>query len=181
MQRSGTLSVLLLSATTLYASTCAATAPAPPKQAAAPTTTVAAFAATHERIRSRLPPEDRVVLDRLSAQVRAMLPRPAHLPQDAQRIIATVIKDLSAEELGALTRYVTGSLSSTASSSASGDSGSAALMQATQQMQETQMSFNLQYLMLQMQMQNEDRQFTMVSNIMKSKRDTVKNSIANIR
>ena len=56
-----------------------------------------------------------------------------------------------------------------------------ALFEATKEMQEMQMSFNLQYLNLQNQMQNENRQFTMVSNIMKTKHDTVKNSISNIR
>jgi hypothetical protein len=55
------------------------------------------------------------------------------------------------------------------------------LLQATKNLQETQMSFNLQYLQLQNSMQNENRQFTMVSNIMKTKHDTVKNSISNIR
>lgn len=55
------------------------------------------------------------------------------------------------------------------------------LVQAVKQMQETQMSFNLQYLQLQNSMQDENRQFTMVSNIMKTKHDTVKNSISNIR
>ena len=54
-------------------------------------------------------------------------------------------------------------------------------LNATKQMQETQMSFNLQYLQLQSQMQHENRQFTMVSNILKTKHDTVKNSISNIR
>ena len=43
------------------------------------------------------------------------------------------------------------------------------------------MSFNLQYLQLQETMQNENRHYTMVSNIMKTKQDTVKNSISNIR
>lgn len=55
------------------------------------------------------------------------------------------------------------------------------LLTATTQMQETQMSFNLQYLQLQSAMQNENRQYSMVSNIMKTKHDTVKNSISNIR
>jgi len=55
------------------------------------------------------------------------------------------------------------------------------LLKATKQMQETQMSFNLQYLQLQSQMQNENRSYTAVSNIMKTKHDTVKNSISNIR
>ena len=61
----------------------------------------------------------------------------------------------------------------------SSDSG--ALVNATRQMEETQMSFNLQYLQLQSQMQNENRSYTAVSNIMKTKHDTVKNSISNIR
>ena len=57
----------------------------------------------------------------------------------------------------------------------------AQIMEATKQMQEAQMSFNLQYLQLQQAMQNENRQFTAVSNIMKTKHDTVKNSISNVR
>jgi hypothetical protein len=52
---------------------------------------------------------------------------------------------------------------------------------ATKEMQEMGMSFNLQYLQLQNQMQNENRSYTAVSNIMKTKHDTVKNSINNIR
>ena len=55
------------------------------------------------------------------------------------------------------------------------------LVAAAQRVEETQMSFNLQYLQLQHQMQNENRQFTAVSNILKTKHDTVKNSIQNVR
>jgi arginine decarboxylase-like protein len=55
------------------------------------------------------------------------------------------------------------------------------LLDAMKQMQEAQMSFNLQYLQLRSQMQNENRSYTAVSNIMKTKHDTVKNSISNIR
>jgi len=55
------------------------------------------------------------------------------------------------------------------------------LLSATKQMQETQLSFNLQYLQLQSQMQQENRSYTAVSNIMKTKHDTVKNSISNVR
>lgn len=51
----------------------------------------------------------------------------------------------------------------------------------TKQLQETQMSFNLQYLQLQSQMQHENRSYTAISNIMKTKHDTAKNSISNIR
>ena len=57
----------------------------------------------------------------------------------------------------------------------------AQLLNATKQMQETQMSFNLQYLQLQSQMQHENRSYTAISNIMKTKHDTVKNSISNVR
>jgi septal ring factor EnvC (AmiA/AmiB activator) len=64
---------------------------------------------------------------------------------------------------------------------AAGGSGQDQLLNATKQMQETQMSFNLQYLQLQSQMQHENRSYTAVSNIMKTKHDTVKNSISNIR
>ena len=56
-----------------------------------------------------------------------------------------------------------------------------ALRAATLHMQETQMSFNQQYLQLQINMQRENRLYTSVSNIMKTKHDTVKNSISNVR
>lgn len=56
-----------------------------------------------------------------------------------------------------------------------------ALMDATKQMQEMNQSFNLQYLQLQQNMQQENRQFTMMSNIMKTKHDTAKSAINNIR
>jgi hypothetical protein len=55
------------------------------------------------------------------------------------------------------------------------------LLNATRQMQETQMSFNLQYLQLQSQMQAENRSYTAISNIMKTKHDTAKSSISNVR
>lgn len=62
-----------------------------------------------------------------------------------------------------------------------GGSGHDQLLSATKQMQSTQISFNLQYLQLQSQMQNENRRYTALSNIMKTKHETVKNSISNIR
>ena len=48
-------------------------------------------------------------------------------------------------------------------------------------LQEMQMSFSMQYLTLQEQMQDENRQFTMISNIMKTRHDTARNSISNVR
>jgi hypothetical protein len=73
------------------------------------------------------------------------------------------------------------SVGKSAMGAAGGSSGQDQLLQATKQMQETQMSFNLQYLQLQSQMQNENRSYTAVSNVLKTKHDTVKNSINNIR
>jgi hypothetical protein len=55
------------------------------------------------------------------------------------------------------------------------------MMNQTKQMQEMQMSFSMQYLSLQEKMQNENRQYTTVSNVLKTKHDTVKNSINNVR
>jgi hypothetical protein len=51
----------------------------------------------------------------------------------------------------------------------------------SQYMQEVTQSFNLQYLGLQNQMQDENRRFTLVSNIMKIKHETAKNVINNLR
>ena len=66
------------------------------------------------------------------------------------------------------------------SNAAAGDS-SAQLMLATKEMQEMNQSFNLQYLQLQQKMQSDNRQFTLLSNIMKTKHDTAKNAINNVR
>ena len=55
------------------------------------------------------------------------------------------------------------------------------MQSASKQMRETEMSFNLQYLQLQSQMQQENRSYTAISNIMKTKHDTVKNSIGNVK
>ena len=65
--------------------------------------------------------------------------------------------------------------------SSSGEASADALFAATKQMQEMNQSFNLQYLQLQQQMQQENRQFTLVSNIMKTKHDTAKAAINNVR
>ncbi len=55
------------------------------------------------------------------------------------------------------------------------------LMRSTKEMQEMNQSFNLQYLGLQQKMQEENRKFTMISNIMKTKHDTARNAINNVR
>lgn len=55
------------------------------------------------------------------------------------------------------------------------------LMNQTKQMQEMMASFNLQYLQLQEKMQQENRSFSTISNVMKTKHDTAKASINNVR
>ena len=53
--------------------------------------------------------------------------------------------------------------------------------EAQTNMTEMSQSFNLQYLDLQQQLQDENRRFTLVSNIMKTKHDTSKSAINNVR
>lgn len=52
---------------------------------------------------------------------------------------------------------------------------------AKNEMAEMSHSFNLQYLQLQNEITEENRQFTMISNIMKDRHDAAKNAIDNIR
>jgi hypothetical protein len=136
-----------------------------------------AMIAQHERVRSRLPAEYQKDLDQLTIHVRKQLfaapPRGKLLPAAAQ-IVGKAIPGLTTPEATSLAEYALGGI-------ASGGSGQGQLLNATKQMQETQMSFNLQYLQLQSQMQNENRSYTAVSNVMKTKHETVKNSISNVR
>jgi hypothetical protein len=148
---------------------CISSAAPPPARMSETAAAVSQFAASHQRIKAKLSPEDRATLDQLSATVRRSLPRNAQIPGDVIKALAAHTRGLSQDELAALGVYVSGEVSSEGS-----------LLQATQQMQETQMSFNLQYLQLQSQMQNENRAYTAVSNIMKTKHDTVKNTISNV-
>lgn len=134
--------------------------------------------------RSSLAPGDRSVLDALAAKLlalnqvwptpRADLTWPIWIRQAALLLTQAECSALAIYAIGAIG---TGAILPGGSNPGSGDG----LLEATLQMQETQMSFNLQYLQLQNEMQNENRQFTMVSNIMKTKHDTVKNTISNIR
>jgi hypothetical protein len=100
--------------------------------------------------------------------------RQANVFSTAQAIMKSSGMRLDDSERSALAAYALDGI-------ASGDDSQSQLLAATQQMQETQMSFNLQYLQLQSQMQNENRSYTAVSNIMKTRHDTVKNSINNVR
>jgi len=155
-----------------------------------------AMIAQHERVRAKLSPSDRKDLDKLTAKVRRQLfasPRSSDLLGETSGIVSRMVPGLSNAEAGTLAEYTLGGIASggaatggaasggSAIGSASGGDEQAQLLAATQQMQETQMSFNLQYLQLQSQMQEENRSYTAVSNIMKTKHHAVKNSISNIR
>jgi hypothetical protein len=52
---------------------------------------------------------------------------------------------------------------------------------AWQQLQEMNTSFSLMYLQIHQQMQEESRRFTLIANVLKTRHDTAKNSISNIR
>ena len=107
---------------------------------------------------ARLSPEARAVLEQVAARLHAVMKQKGKGdPRALNGALSAAMPFLSAEESQAM------------------------LLCATRQMQETQMSFNLQYLQLQSQMQHENRSYTAISNIMKTKHDTVKNSISNIR
>lgn len=72
-------------------------------------------------------------------------------------------------------------LTTLAELSASIQDAQAEFARALIEMQEMQMSFNLRYLQLQNFMQDDSRRFTALSSIMKTKHETVKNTISNIR
>lgn len=57
----------------------------------------------------------------------------------------------------------------------------AALVKAAKDFQEMSQSFNIQHLDLQRQLQDENRRFTLISNIMKTRHDTAKNAVNNVR
>jgi hypothetical protein len=138
---------------------------------------------TFLRFRSSLPAPSRAVLDKLAVKLISAPTIPVHgnLIDRCVSLLQEVAPALSAGERQALAFYtLAAAASGVLGAPATGGDTTGALMNATQQMQMAQMSFNLQYLQLQNEMQNENRQYTTVSNVMKTKHDTVKNTISNI-
>jgi hypothetical protein len=139
----------------------------------------------HRKVRARLPVEYRNVLDLLTALVtKDLVSRISNTDifEATTSYVHRQIPELTNEEVRALAEYSLGGIASGDPIGAAADgSNQQELLNARKQMQEMQMSFNLQYLQLQSQMQNENRQYTAISNIMKTKHDTVKNSISNVR
>ena len=76
-----------------------------------------------------------------------------------------------------------GSTSGSTSSETSALSGSSSdsTIAASYKLMEMNQDFNLQYLNLQENMQAESRQFTAMSNVSKTKSDTAKNSLSNVK
>lgn len=141
--------------------------------------------AQHQRVRSRLSAEDQALLDKLTMQARKQLfaaPLRGDLLVSATQAVNRIIPDFTRQEAAILAEYVLGGIASSSESSASADSyNRAGLASDTNSMQEMQNGFNLQYLQLQHRLQNENRQYELITHIMKTKHDTARNSISNIR
>lgn len=133
-----------------------------------------------------------------AAQVPVPSKAPGAGPQAAERYIAEVGADLAsleshfqkyrqaAEKVSELYAKLSAKAEAVGKNShacafAKGGCSQDQLLAATKNMQETQMSFNLLYLQLMSQMQYENRSYLAISDIMKTKHDTVKNSISNVR
>ena len=76
-------------------------------------------------------------------------------------------------------RLSTGALSG-APGTAGGTGSQGDLLEATRAMQQEAQAMNLQYLQLQERMQQESREFTTLSNVMRVKHDTARAAIGNI-
>jgi len=69
----------------------------------------------------------------------------------------------------------TGGTAGTTTTTSTGD-----ILEATRALQQEAQAMNLQYLQLQEQMQQESREFTALSNVMRVKHDSARNAIGNI-
>lgn len=89
----------------------------------------------------------------------------------------------SANTASATTSTATGTSANSVDgiSSSGSTSSSQQLLNATAQLQELNQDFNLQYLNLQENQQAESRQYTALSNVSKTKSDTAKNSLTNVK
>ena len=76
------------------------------------------FQASHDRVRVRLSPDDRMILDQMCQRVAKALHRPAKLPQDAAAMLRRAMPDLprlmptsaSGETFGGVTYHIDGEL-----------------------------------------------------------------------
>jgi hypothetical protein len=137
-----------------------------------------------EQCRRELSPGARSDLQRLAERLNMVNGKSVgggdYLASFTRALVLTT--PLSLEECKALAFYALCALCAvpTGTDPVLSGTGADSLMRTSANMQETQMSFNLQYLQIQKNMQNVDRQFAMVKNIMKTKHDTAKNTISNV-
>ena len=132
--------------------------------------------------RLSLSARDREILDALARRLIAVtaVPVPPDVALHWARQLHHAAPGLTAEDCQALAIYALAA-AATGVLEAGVPAGGVMQAQPAQVQPMQQMSFNLQYLQLQSQMQHENREYTALSNIMKTKHDTVKNSISNVR
>ena len=132
----------------------------------------------HRLLKAQLPVRQVSELDRLARRVKSGLfanLQAGRLFESAQTLVHEEMPGLPQAQSRALAWYCLNEIVS------EGAAESADLQNRTMQMQETQMSFNLQYLQLQSQMQSENQNYTELSNIMKNMDDTEKNTVGNLK
>lgn len=134
---------------------------------AAQSSRLASLNAQHLEAKSRLPKEQQAQLDRLAEAVKIRMfaaPLSPDLLTSATQTVHEVVSGLDDGEATSMAEYAL-----------------AAMATGTPAAAETQMSFNLGYLQLQSRMRAVNRSYEMVSSVLRTKHDTVKNSIGNIR
>jgi hypothetical protein len=133
--------------------------------------------ARHRMAKSALLPVERGRARRVCAEAQGAAIC-GSLPGDLLRATAAIVMrngpGLTRPEAEAIATYVLGEI-------AAGGYAHSQLLNATKQMQETQMQFNLHYLGLQDKMADLTELFNRVSRIMKEKHGTAMNAIRNIR
>ena len=82
---------------------------------------------------------------------------------------------------GTTSGSTSGSTSGAGGTASSASSATDASITASYKLMEMNQDFNLQYLNLQESMQAESRQYTAMSNVSKTKTDTAKNSLSNVK
>ncbi len=98
-------------------------------------------------------------------------------------VLAGAIRGGLQAPAGTLTHGALGSRPGSAAGTAAGSAGGGSpgdLLEATRAMQQEAQAMNLQYLQLQERMQQESREFTTLSNVMRVKHDTARAAIGNI-
>lgn len=148
-------------------------------RASAVTYSLHELVAQHRAIRVQLDRVERDTLDRLTARFRSLLVGrrlQMGLWEAALSALEASGVELDERERSVLATYLLDAIAAR--------DDLADLRPTTKnsiQPQEAQMSFNVQYLQLQFQLQHENRSYELVRNIMKAKHDTVKNCISNVR